>query len=102
DGSGYAATVKLPRDYDRPTGATVTLALFKVPAADPSRRIGTLFLNPGGPGGSGVEMARAATGFLSQSVLDRFDIVGFDPRGTNSSTRLRCFSSNSRQASALS
>lgn len=103
DGSGYSATVKLPRDYDRPTGASVTIALFKVPAANRSqKKIGTLFLNPGGPGGSGVEMAKAATSFLSPSILDRFDIVGFDPRGTNSSTPLGCFSSSSRQASALS
>ena len=101
-GDGYSATVKLPRDYDRPSSGSVTVALFKVPAATPSRRIGTLFLNPGGPGGSGVEIAKAATGFLSQAVLDRFDIVGFDPRGTNSSSRLRCFASTSRQATALS
>jgi pimeloyl-ACP methyl ester carboxylesterase len=102
DGSGYSARVKLPLDYDSPTGAKVTIALFKIPAADPAHRIGSLFVNPGGPGGSGVDIARAATGFLSQSVLDRFDIIGVDPRGTNSSTRLLCFSSASRQASALS
>lgn len=102
DGAGYRATVKLPRDYDRPKGATVTIALFKVPAADPGSRIGTLFLNPGGPGGSGVDIAKAATTFLSQSVLDRFDIIGFDPRGTNDSTRVRCFASSAKQASALS
>lgn len=102
DGGGYSATVKLPRDYDSPKGATVTIALFKVPAADPARRIGTLFLNPGGPGGSGVDIARAATSFLSQSVLDRFDVVGFDPRGTNSSSQVRCFPSSSKQSLALS
>ncbi len=102
DGSGYSAKVKLPRDYDKPTGSTVTIALFKIPAADPASRIGTLFLNPGGPGGSGVDIAMAATGFLTQSVLDRFDIVGFDPRGTNSSSRVRCFSSSGTQAYALS
>lgn len=102
DGGGYSATVKLPRDYDHPNDAKVSIALFKVPAADPGRRIGTLFLNPGGPGGSGVDIARAATSFLTQSVLDQFDIIGFDPRGTNSSSRLRCFSSNRKQASAFS
>ncbi|HEY3337206.1 MAG TPA: alpha/beta hydrolase [Propionicimonas sp.] len=101
EGNGYSATVKLPRDYDRPKDAQVSVALFKVPAADPARRIGTLFLNPGGPGGSGVDIARAATSFLSQSVLDRFDIVGFDPRGTNASSRVRCFSTSGRQGAAL-
>lgn len=102
DGSGYSATVKLPRDYDRPTGATVSIALFKIPAADPANRIGTLFLNPGGPGASGVEIALAATDFLTQSVLDRFDIIGFDPRGTNASSRVRCFRTIGSQAVALS
>ena len=101
DGGGYTATVKLPRDYDSPNGAKVSISLFKVPAADPGRRIGTLFLNPGGPGGSGVDIARAATSFLSQSVLDQFDIVGFDPRGTNRSSPVRCFSSSGRQGAAL-
>jgi pimeloyl-ACP methyl ester carboxylesterase len=98
---GYTGSVKLPLDYDKPTGTKVTIALFKVPAADPASRIGTLFLNPGGPGGSGVDMAADATEFLSQSVLDRFDIVGFDPRGTNASTKVTCFSSAGSQASAL-
>lgn len=99
---GYTGKAKLPLDYDKPTGSTVTVALFKVPAADPSRKIGTLFLNPGGPGASGVDMAADAVNFLSQSVLDRFDIVGFDPRGTNRSTEVTCFSSPGAQASALS
>ncbi len=88
----YLATVHLPLDYDQPYGAKVEVALAKIPAADPSRRIGTLFLNPGGPGGSGVQLALQAPSFLSQDILDRFDIVGFDPRGTNYGTKLKCFS----------
>jgi pimeloyl-ACP methyl ester carboxylesterase len=99
---GYTGSVKVPLDYDRPSGSKVTIALFKVPAADPSARIGTLFLNPGGPGASGVDMAASATTFLSQSVLDRFDVVGFDPRGTNASTEVTCFPSPGRQSAALS
>lgn len=102
DGSGYSATVKLPLDYDKPKGAKVRVALFKVPAADPTNRVGTLFLNPGGPGGSGVALARTASTFLSQEILNKFDIVGFDPRGTNGSTQVRCFSSAAKQTSALS
>jgi pimeloyl-ACP methyl ester carboxylesterase len=90
--SYYLATVRLPLDYDHPHGATVQVALAKIPAADPSRRIGTLFLNPGGPGGSGVQLALQAPTFLSQDILDRFDIVGFDPRGTNYGTKVKCFS----------
>ncbi len=102
DRGGYDGTTQVPLDYDKPKGAKVTLALFKVPAADPEERIGTLFVNPGGPGGSGVDLAASATEFLSQSVLDHFDIVGFDPRGTNGSTHVTCFSSSASQASALS
>jgi pimeloyl-ACP methyl ester carboxylesterase len=91
--SYYLATVRLPLDYDHPNGAKVQVALAKIPAADPSRRIGTLFLNPGGPGGSGVQLALQAPNFLSDDILDRFDIVGFDPRGTNYGTELKCFTS---------
>ena len=101
DRSGYSATIKLPLDYDKPTGAKVRVALFKVPAADRANRIGTLFVNPGGPGGSGVALARSASTFLSQDILNRFDIVGFDPRGTNGSTQVRCFSSAAKQEDAL-
>jgi pimeloyl-ACP methyl ester carboxylesterase len=87
-------TVAVPLDYDQPTGATVSISLVRLPAADPSRRIGSLFLNPGGPGGSGVEFAVfAGPSLLTQEVRDRFDIVGFDPRGIARSTALRCFGS---------
>lgn len=99
--SYYLATVRLPLDYDHPSGAKVEVALAKIPAADPSRRIGTLFLNPGGPGGSGVQLALAAPDFLSQDLLDRFDIVGFDPRGTNNATKVKCFSSYRASTLAL-
>jgi hypothetical protein len=48
-------TVQVPLDYDSPNGATISLALVRLPATDPAHRIGSLFLNPGGPGGSGVD-----------------------------------------------
>ncbi len=97
-GTAQCATVRLPRDYDKPSGATVTVALLKRPAQEPSRRIGTLFLNPGGPGASGVEMAYLAPSLLGPEVLRSFDLVGFDPRGTNASSRVRCFASSRAQA----
>ena len=84
-------TVKLPVDYDTPRGAKTELALLRLRARDQRRKIGTLFLNPGGPGGSGVFMALDAPYFLSPELLDRFDIVGMDPRGTNFSDQVRCF-----------
>lgn len=94
-------TVALPLDYDEPNGATTEVALLKVPATDPAHKIGTLFVNPGGPGGSGVQIAAAASQFLSPSVLEKFDVVGFDPRGTNYSDNVRCFKNLGEQANAL-
>ena len=87
-------TAVVPLDYDRPKGRQITLALARLPASDPSRRIGSLFLNPGGPGGSGVDFLFGAGPFLySDEVRARFDLVGFDPRGVIRSTPLRCFDS---------
>lgn len=87
------AEVKVPLDYDDPRGATTTVALARKPATDPARRIGSLFLNPGGPGGSGVDFALGAGDALSANLQGRFDIVGFDPRGIGRSDPLHCFAS---------
>jgi pimeloyl-ACP methyl ester carboxylesterase len=95
------ASVELPLDYDNPRGAKTEVALLRIKAKDQKKRIGTLFVNPGGPGGSGVSMAAAATDFLSPSVLERFDVVGFDPRGTNFSDNVRCWKNLGGQATAL-
>lgn len=85
-------TVQVPLDYDEPDGATISLAVIRLPAAAPARRIGSLFVNPGGPGGSGVDLVLFAGRFIfPREVADRFDIVGFDPRGVARSTQLRCF-----------
>jgi pimeloyl-ACP methyl ester carboxylesterase len=88
------ATARVPLDHDEPRGRTTELALAKVPASDPSRRIGTVFVNPGGPGGSGVEFVLFGFGdFLAANLDGRFDVVGFDPRGVGSSDPLHCFDS---------
>jgi hypothetical protein len=85
-------TARVPLDYDRPHGATSSLALIRLPASDPGRRIGSVFLNPGGPGKSGVDsIRRAGRSLFSAEVRARFDLVGFDPRGIIGSTPLRCF-----------
>lgn len=84
-------TVQVPLDYDNPRGATTYLALARKPATDKARRIGSLFLNPGGPGGSGVQYALGAGNRLSENLQGRFDIVGFDPRGIGKSDPLHCF-----------
>lgn len=84
------ARVPAPLDYDAPDGATVSLAVLKVPARKPSRRLGTLFVNPGGPGGSATEFATYAGQFLGSTVRNRFDIVGIDPRGVGGTADLLC------------
>jgi pimeloyl-ACP methyl ester carboxylesterase len=86
------AVASVPLDYDRPGGAQIDLALARIPAANPEQKTGTVFINPGGPGGSGVDLAVFGFGDVLASLLDgRFDIVGFDPRGVARSTPLRCF-----------
>ncbi len=95
-------TVRLPLDYDQPKGATTEVALLRIRVADPKKRIGTLFVNPGGPGGSGVQLAAFAPYFLGPDLLARFDIVGVDPRGVSFSDNVRCFKDFGAQAKALS
>lgn len=89
-GGGFdCATVAVPVDYVQPANGTLDLAVIRRPAGDPSQRIGTLIMNPGGPGASGVRRVRR--GFtVSPEVAARFDIVGFDPRGIGGSTPVGC------------
>ncbi|HYF72851.1 MAG TPA: alpha/beta hydrolase, partial [Nocardioides sp.] len=83
-------TVEVPLDYDDPTGPTLTLDLVRVPASDPDLRIGTLFVNPGGPGAPATSFA-AQFGHLVPRVLSqRFDVVGIDPRGVGPSALATC------------
>ena len=85
-------TVQVPLDYDDRRGGAISVSMVRLPALDPDRRIGSLFLNPGGPGGSGVDFAVFGAPFLySRELRSRFDLVGFDPRGVARSTALKCF-----------
>jgi pimeloyl-ACP methyl ester carboxylesterase len=85
-GNGFdCARLLVPFDYSRPDGRRFSLPVIKLPAADPSRRIGALVINPGGPGGSGVQDALGARSELPAAVLARFDVVGFDPRSVAAS-----------------
>ena len=89
-GSGNeCATIEVPLDYDDPTGKTIELALLKNPA-DGDRK-GNLVVNPGGPGSPGTDYAKNADFAFGKPVRDAFDIIGFDPRGTGSSTRCGCW-----------
>lgn len=90
-GNGFqCATMTVPLDYAAPDGDTITVAVIKLPARKKSLRIGSVVLNPGGPGGSGIEFARSATQLLPGEILDRFDTVSFDPRGVGESTPVDC------------
>ncbi|SDL82423.1 alpha/beta hydrolase fold [Geodermatophilus siccatus] len=80
------ATADLPMDYDEPDGERVQIAVARVPATDPADRIGSLFFNLGGPGGSAVDALQAVGPGVFAALNQRFDIVGFDPRGVGQST----------------
>ena len=79
------ATAEVPRDHARPQGAKLELAMIRWPASDRENRIGSLFLNPGGPGGSGVRMVREAPRPALAAFGRLYDIVGVDPRGVGAS-----------------
>jgi pimeloyl-ACP methyl ester carboxylesterase len=79
------ATADLPMDYDQPSGAKVHIAVAKVPARDSAHRIGSLFFNFGGPGGASVDYLQASGAGIFATLNQRFDIVGFDPRGVGKS-----------------
>ncbi|WP_433306761.1 alpha/beta hydrolase [Actinoplanes sp. CA-030573] len=94
------ATYEVPLDYDKPHGPTTTIALARRPAGDPAHKIGTIFVNPGGPGGPGRGMVTVADQIVAPDVLARFDIVGFDPRGIGASDPVECFATDA-EAEAL-
>jgi pimeloyl-ACP methyl ester carboxylesterase len=80
------ATADLPLDYDEPDGEQVQIAVAKVPATDPADRIGSLFFNFGGPGGTAVRYLQTAGAGFFAALNSRFDIVAFDPRGVGQSS----------------
>jgi len=82
------ATLQVPLDYGDPHGPMIGIALDRLPAT--GRRIGSLLINPGGPGASGIEFLPGVTPGLSSALKSRFDIVGFDPRGVGASDPVTC------------
>ena len=91
-GDAQCAGLTVPLDYAQPAGPTITVQVLRMTATRPSERIGSLVVNPGGPGGSGVDYARAADQIVGAPVRQRFDIVGFDPRGVQRSHPVKCVS----------
>ncbi|HUY48420.1 MAG TPA: alpha/beta hydrolase [Streptosporangiaceae bacterium] len=79
------ARLLVPFDYQRPAWRRFSLPVIRLTATDPAKRIGSLVVNPGGPGGSGVSYALQARSVIAAPVRARFDVVGFDPRGVGGS-----------------
>ena len=86
DPSLDCADFKVPYDYTGRTEGEFTLKLVRHPATDDAQRIGSMLVNPGGPGFGGTFIPENADSYLSQDLLARFDIIGWDPRGTGKST----------------
>ncbi|MFI5491251.1 alpha/beta hydrolase [Actinoplanes sp. NPDC051859] len=99
------ASVAVPRDWNAPqSGQTYEVAMLRIRSATQKDRIGSLLMNPGGPGASGIDIAvyysfGQALGGLPTEITDRFDIVGFDPRGIGRSSPVTCISPTDQDAS---
>ena len=82
----------MPLDYGNPSGRSISLELFRVHNDANRNSTGSLLVNPGGPGGSGIELAAGLTSSVADTLLQHFDMIGFDPRGVGLSSPVRCIS----------
>ena len=98
-GNYQCSNLLVPIDYQDLSVGAFSLALLRFQALDQDRRIGSLVVNPGGPGASGINYAYNADLIVSNEILERFDIVGFDPRGVGESAPIRCLSDAETDAS---
>ena len=89
-GRAECAGLSVPLDYAEPERESIAIQALRVKASKSSRRVGSLVVNPGGPGASGVDYARFADAIVDRPVRQRFDIVGFDPRGVQRSSPVDC------------
>ncbi|WP_369371685.1 alpha/beta hydrolase [Promicromonospora sp. Populi] len=99
------ATVEVPLEYTEPNGEQIFLGVTRHRATDPENRIGSLFINPGGPGVAATEMVASInpdspTSPFSPDVVARFDVVGMDPRGVGESGAVRCLTDEQRAEQA--
>ncbi|MBT3150078.1 alpha/beta fold hydrolase [Streptomyces sp. CHD11] len=83
-------TLEVPLDYQDPGGTKIDVAVSRLSTAQPAKRRGVLVLNPGGPALGGLGMPETMASALPKSVLDRYDLIGFDPRGVAHSTPQSC------------
>ena len=88
--AGECGTVSVPLDRSAPKGARIDLAVARASRAKSDERIGSLLVNPGGPGASGLDIAGYIASKLPKSITDRFDVVAWDPRGSGKSAPVNC------------
>jgi len=89
-GSFECATLMVPLDYASPNGKKIGIAMIRLLARDKEDRIGSLLVNFGGPGGSGVDFLAPWQAGVPGDVKDHFDLVSFDPRGVGQSAPISC------------
>ena len=95
-GKDECATLTVPLDYQHPEGETIQLAVLRVPAADQDARIGSMVVDPGGPGAPAISYASG--GSWGDPLSAHYDIVGMDPRGVGQSTPVDCLSDDEMDA----
>jgi pimeloyl-ACP methyl ester carboxylesterase len=84
------ANVSVPLDYSDPGGRRINVAVSRLPATSRDRRHGVLLVAAGGPGNAGLDLPEFFAQLMPQSMLERYDLIGFDMRGTGRSTPMTC------------
>jgi pimeloyl-ACP methyl ester carboxylesterase len=93
------ATMKAPLDYTKPDGTEINLAVSKKPATGPGKRLGSLLVNPGGPGGSAIDYLQSYAGIgYPAPVRARYDMAAMDPRGVDRSAPVTCLTGKQMDA----
>lgn len=96
---GYeCAKLRVPLDYENPNAAEISLQLIRYVDQVKKKRVGSVVLNPGGPGGSGVDFVKSAGKAVARNLNDEFNVVSFDPRGVGASAPVRCVSGAAEDA----
>src|SRR5579875_2673275 len=90
DPKQQCGTLSVPLDYRLPDGKQITIAVSRIPAADPAKRRGVLLLNPGGPGSEGLDLPSSFAASAAPAVAADYDLIGFDPRGVGHSSPVTC------------
>jgi len=97
-GGGFeCGSLPVPLDYSNPSSGTINIALIRKPATDLAHRIGSVLTNPGGPGASGIDFLRGEASSMT-NLNQRFDLIGFDPRGVGQSAPVRCLGASQEDA----